>query len=486
MIDLIGKSRMFYNVSVFIDEFKLAAGINMFNHYKSLIAFFKKMTSKNFESPDSPPYEIPMKTKKETTQVVHKEENSPKHVEYQEFDVNWWDKYRMKFHGLLGVKLQRINLDILTHTSPFREDCLRLSTGMIYFSYQSEKFTLMLENISLLRLEENVNPKNTESLGIREGQTAIIQVPQVEMVIKLKWHSIINDHYCVVKSLQKPILPIAGALNVDHPMRMYMSQELGMEVKVNIPHKEKAYNTQIYPLGFEEGELGKLVYSSPVPILHYQTSLFSDLVSLPQLSHEYLMLNGIRLVSYKAIDQGASAAQSTLKKSAEKKKNMKMEEEVITPQAGKDGSRTNKQAMETITKLFTQGEFAEEFTSYIDLIAFALDQQINVKGKPNLAGWVSEIDFKLYGSVFRVLMTNMDQIATVNANLTKKSSKKKSAPPQPSKSGFFKKNDTKTTTEKTQPEEKENKNQYRICGVQAVINSVELQSIFYKKEVVYY
>jgi hypothetical protein len=268
-----------------------------------------------------------------------------------------------------------------------------------------------------------------------------------------------------------------------------MSQELGIEVKVNIPHKEKAHNTHEYPLAFDDGELGKLVYSSPVPILHYQTSLFSSLVSLPQLSQEYLMLNGIRLVSYKAIDEGASAAKSSLNNATSKKKmSQNPEQEIITPQAaGKDGSRTNKEAMETITKLFTQGEFAEEFTSYIDLLAFALDQQINVKGKPNLAAWVSEIDFKLHTSLVRVLMTNMDQIESVNANLSKKSKKEKPGQTQKDAKGNPKKDSKTKKTEKPEKsklDDKDNKDQYKICGIQSVINSVKFQSIFYKKEVI--
>lgn len=196
---------MFYNASIFVDEFKLAGGINMFSHYKSLIAFFKKMTSTNFDSPNSAPFEITKRSKATPENKGNMPKNTQKQVvtSVSNIDVNWWDKQRMNFHGTVGVKLKRLNLDILTHTSPFREDCLRLSMVLVYFSYQSEKFTIMLENISLLRLEENVNPKNTESLGIREGQTAILQVPQVEMVIKLKWYSLINDHYCAVKSLQK-------------------------------------------------------------------------------------------------------------------------------------------------------------------------------------------------------------------------------------------------------------------------------------------
>jgi hypothetical protein len=495
MLAAVGKSKTFYSVSLFMDDFKMAGGINMLNHYKSIMVFFKKMISNRLTPPGSPPFEVfrsrqSRQSDGSATAPVQRQEAS-KAAKQSASSVNSWDKLRMTYHGQVNVKLKRINLDILTHTSPFSEDCLRLSMGLAYFKHVTEEITVCLENIALTRLEERANQKNADVLGLKDGQTAILQVPLFELVIKLRWNSLTNDHYIILKYLQQHQAKAEHSAQIDDDvLKGFRSRELSVEVKVNIPHKEDAYKSSIYPLSFEEGELGRLVQNSPIPIIHYQTDLFADLLSLPQLRHEYLMLNGIRLVSYKAIDQGASVATSTLhsqkpqKASKKASANRMPDLEDLTPGAAKDGSTTNKKVMETITKLFTHGEHAEEFTSYIDIIAFALDQQINVKGGQNILAWVSEVDFRLNASKMRLLMTNTnaEQVKVVPADLKRSQANQKNA----QSSRRDRSRPRRSEKRETKAEKDLNKDQesYRICGVQAVINSVKFQTTFYKKEVI--
>lgn len=495
ILELVGKSKTFYRASIFMDEFKMAAGINMLNHYKSIITFFRKILSNKLEPTGSPPFEVIKSKSKNVDEQALASRTQKIKGQKTSSSINSWDKNRMNFHGQINIKLKKINLDILTHTSPFSEDCLRLSMGLAYFKHETEKVTFLIENIALIRLEERINQKNADALGLRDDQTAILQVPLVELVVKLKWHSATNDHYVILKYLQQQQVKTPHAKPDDlDPLKGFKSRDLAVEIKVNIPHKEDADKTSIYPLVFEEGDLGKLVQNSPVPIFHYQTTVFADLLSLPQLRHEYLMLNGIRLVSYKAIDQGASVATSTLHTNKNQKSKSKMQkteendnlDEATTPVAEKDGSKTNKKVMETITKLFTHGEHAEEFTSYLDIIAFALDQQLNVKGKKNIFSWVSEVDFRLNTSIVRILMTNTnpDQVKSVPANLKKDKLNKTQSSAKKDKSKFNIFHKTEKKTSKIDKEPLNDDDCYKVCGVQAVINSVKFQTTFYKKEVV--
>lgn len=468
-----GKSKTFYKASLYLDEFKVSAGINLLNHYRSLIAFVKKMTSTNFESPDSPPFEIVRNTASQQRQP------SKTSLSKTEGGISWWDKQRMTMHGNLNITLVGINLDILTHTSPFSEECLRLSMGMANFRYKTKEFEILLKDISVLRLEELGQLRNgTERLGMKEGETAILLVPQVEVLANLDWNPEIDDHYCIIRH----ILPnVAGSTNINDEPRLdrFLSKQLSLKINVNIPKKEKIDDQEVHNLFYEEGELGQLVYNSPVPVLHYQTRLFATLLSLPQLSHDFLMLNGIRLVSYKAIDDAAATENMMDKKSSTAAQNGQSES---APEQQKSNNASNsqlfekftptaagtKEIMEQITKRLAEYEFSEEFTNYLDLLTFSLNEQLNVKGKPNIIGWISEVDFRVNVTKMRVLMTNVHQKHSVELRSGLTGGKKSS----------------NLTAQKTSGEKSKDKSeQYNLCGVQSVINSIMFKSTFYKKEV---
>ena len=461
-----GKARTFYKTALYIDEFKIAAGINLLNHYRSLIAFINKMTSSKFDSPDSPPFEIVKKSKASQAKA---KPTAAGPATKSESSLSWWDKQRMTMHGVFNIKLLRINLDILTHTSPFSEDCLRLSMGMANFKYKAKEYEFLLKDIALLKLEEMDQLRNgTEHLGMKEGETAILQVPQIEILVVMDWNSEINDHYCIIKHHQKQVPVDPTAPRDESFLDKYLSKQLSLKVNVNVPKKENSDDSKHNPLIYEDGELGKLVCNSPVPILHYQTKLFSTLLSLPQLSHDFLMLNGIRLVSYKAIDD-AAATQSMM---GAKSEGVPAEQVVEEPQdASISDSQASgvfdkitptaagkKQIMDRISKKFAEYEFSEEFANYLDLLTFSLNEQLNVKGKPNIIGWISEVDFRMNVTKMRVLMTNVHQRRIV---------------------------DLRSINSKVDKAGKEGPavDQYNLCGVQSVINSIKLKSTFYKKEV---
>jgi hypothetical protein len=455
-----GKSRTFYKACFYVDEFKVAAGVNLLNHYRSLIAFIKKMSSTKFDSPDSPPFEI---VRKSNVITAPKPPVIPGSIKRDENALNWWDKQRMTMHGVLNIKLMRINLDILTHTSPFSEDCLRLSMGMSFFRYQRKEFEFLLKDISVMKLEELGQLRNgTDHLGMKEGETAILQVPQVEILAIIDWNSETDDHYCIIRHLQTSKIQYEEQEKFDSYLDKYISKQLSLQINLNVPKKENSEDQNQFPLTYEDGELGKLVCNSPIPVLHYQTRLFSTLLSLPQLSHDFLMLNGIRLVSYKAIDQ-AAATQNLMGNKPEGDEHEAAKN--TTENSDPDTSRVfdkitptaagKQEIMERISKKFVEYEFSEEFANYLDLLTFSLNEQLNVKGRPNIIGWISEVDFRANVTKMRVLMTNVHQKRPVDLRSRQQT-----------------KNSPGTANE-----------QYQLCGVQSVIKAIKFKSTFYKKEV---
>lgn len=455
-----GKSRTFYKTTLYIDEFKIAAGVNLLNHYRSLIAFVKKMTSTKFEAPDAPPFEI-NRTPKTSQPKPPPPPTDKKKID--ESGLNWWDKQRMTMHGILNIKLMKIHLDILTHTSPFSEDCLRLSMGMAFFRYKRREFEFLLKDISLLKLEELAKLNNgTDHLGMKEGETAILQVPQIEILAVIDWNSETDDHYCIIRHLQtcKPVFEQNG--KESFYLDKYISKQLSLQLNLNVPKKEDAEDPILNPLNYDEGDLGKLVCNSPIPVVHYQTKLFATLLSLPQLSHDFLMLNGIRLVSYKAIDQ-AAATQNMMgnKLETEGSEGAKVNTDNSDPGTSRVFDKITPTAagkqeiMERISKKFAEYEFSEEFANYLDLLTFSLNEQLNVKGKPNIIGWISEVDFRANVTKMRVLMTNVHQKRSVDL--------RSRHPSKMTEGGAT--------------------DQYQLCGVQSVIKSIKFKSTFYKKEV---
>jgi len=432
-VNLFGASKYFYDVEVFMDDLRVAAGINLLNHYKALLHYFQRFLSTSEELAfNKAPFE------KQKTPAKKRTAAEPKQTGQSGRAVRWWDKNRMVLHGKVKVKLKKLALDILTHTNPVSEECLQLSMEMAYFDSNGRTVRSMIQDIYLTRLVETAALKNNssggETLGLAEGHTALFKVPVVEMVLTYDFNpSVSNDHYFVVKSLQRN----AGT-GKPFPESGYLTTKITLGVSFNIPNKDGAYSEPLY---FPGCPVQKIIQVSHVPIIHYQAALIAELISLPQMSYEFLMLHGIRPVSLKDLDREGQQDRSPSNKSPRP-------EETERPKPTINfANSVSKQMIEGITQLFKNTELTEEFSNYLDLVTFTLNEQINSFNKENLFTKLEEIDVKVSACNVRLLMTNVEK--------------------------------TKNIVVQTRSDDRET---YKLIGVQAVMKSINFQSEFYKKE----
>ena len=433
-----GKNKHFYNLDVYMDEMNLAGGINLIHYYKAVLNYFKKMSSGSTEINENILFERVTSTKKRQTKatVLPEIENR--------YKLNWWDKLRFITHGKVQVKLKNFAIDVLTHTSQINEECLRLSMDTLFVKYtRKDPIQLLMQDIVLSRLVESVS-KTTNGGGevileMAPGHTAILKIPIVEGLLGFDWNSgdPNNDTYFIIKPFQNAMLNVG-----ENPISSFKSSMLNLSVSINIPNKDKAHE---FSLRFNEDDsINKIVDSSPVPIIHYQTKLFSSLISLPQLSHVFLSSRGLKPVSLRKLDKQKD--KSGLSPSPPG--NMKSPATPSTP--AKDDTRpdTQHKIFNNISEILNKNGVAEEFSSYVDLVAFALNEQINKTASGNLLKFVNSVNFKINSSNIRVLATNVEDAGRVVLQ-------------------------TRTNSADLYP----------LVGIQAVLRSLKYKSIFIKKKI---
>ena len=455
LLPLLGKDRHYYSIDLFVDDIKLTAGLNLINNYKSVANYFKKMSSSSPIIHENVPFEkVKIVKQKLGIPPVHTEPN--RQTEQPKQNISWWDKVRLLYFGKIQLKFKTLAIDILTHTSPLSEECLRLGMELAYFRYtRKHPMQLLMQDISLSRLVESVASKNSAIdviLEIPPGQTSILKVPSIEALLDIHWNpkDTANDNYFFIKALQKE--------NRD-PLTFFRAQKPTVSVSINIPNKEKAQDA---PLRFEKINLQKVVDSSPVPVVHYQAKLFSSLISLPQLSHEFLVSHGIKPVSLKDLDKKAPPGSKVNKPG----QNGNLLTGAVMPTPGLRAASMNtvfetegkspdeinfrRKAIEGLSDMLTNMGAAEEFSSYIELVAFSLNEQINKNAAQNIIKFINEIRFKFNASTLRILMTNVEEASRVQLQTRNNSGDK-----------------------------------YQLLGIQGVLTSIRYESIFYKKPVVF-
>ena len=349
--------------------------------------------------------------------VLNKEDDNKKDSSKS---VQWWDKNRANLHGEINLKFKRLSIDVLTHTNSDSLDCLRLGIENAYFGTSEGSVKVLLNEISLSRLIQS-HQYLTERLQLGPNQTSIIKVPTIEVVLNYDWHSIkelsnkIQDHFFLHK--------FSHALNKG---KEFSATGLYLMAKINIPNKQEAHLEHLH---FPDIDIQKMIEMSPVPILHYQAELFSSLIGLPQLSQEYLQKIGIRPINLGALDTTSQAAKPKPEEvllntgAVPTDGNLSDSDKSVHNPAPKSARSSHsrvdlfknlEQNIRGVTELLRNNDLNEQFSSYLDLMAFTLNEQINSSDKSSLFRFLKTIQLKMNSTNIRLLMTNLQEAHKIN------------------------------------------------------------------------
>ena len=282
-----GSTKIYYNSNVFIDEPTFNLGLNLYFAIKSVSEWLIKITGEINElmsdyDPQLKRNEKKADGKAELNTFIQNFKTKFMTSESDLKRLKSWDKLRFKLHGRFRLRINNLRIRILTGLSPYNIDCLELSFKTFYVDHFEPELKLLLSDLFLKRLlqdrEEN-KPLHIEP----KDQTAILKFPRFELVIRWDWNpsELRYNHYFLSNS----------KFDQDAP-RLFISNGLSLELRVNIPEvdADEQYNNL--------ADTRMLVQRSPVPIVHFQANLFNELVTLPQLSHQYLSLIGINPNKY--------------------------------------------------------------------------------------------------------------------------------------------------------------------------------------------
>jgi hypothetical protein len=287
--------------------------------------------------------------------------------EVKKMTRSWWDLGRYKFHGKIKVKSVLSHIDLLTDTTPYSEECLRISVDSFWLNIEVGQIQIITENIMVSHMVESSGYRLSEArVAIDKEETTLLKVPQIEAIIKFLWKgNEKDDHYHIVKALRRAFC--STDLDYEGEQNFFKTNELMLEILINLP---SVNNEEAEILDFSGKPLQYLIENSHIPIFHYQTSLISKLINLPQLRREYLLLYGIK-------PYGDSKAKKR------------------TSHTGPlEDSGLNKKSLAV-------------YSSYLELMTFTLNQQLN--RQKNVTKMVSQVVIKTYASAVRVLMTNVQQ-----------------------------------------------------------------------------
>jgi len=140
----------------------------------------------------------------------------------------------------------------------------------------------------LFRRLEEVDSVNSFSTSIRvmpPTESPIIHFPILEMLITWNWNPANHrlNHYFLKDN----------EFGNENTMTDFIARKLDFSVNLNIPKRQISSSEENSAVG-----LRAIVTQSMVPIVHYQSNLFSWLIQVPQLSKEYLILLGINPFKY--------------------------------------------------------------------------------------------------------------------------------------------------------------------------------------------
>lgn len=265
--------------------------------------------------------------------------------------LGFWDEARFKYHCRCSLGLSSFSIHVLTGTSPYQTDSLALSVRSFQLAYVDDLVRGVVECFEIARC---LSLRKSFGAGPAAGPSSslLLRVPVVEYRVVADWAN--EADYS--RLLAEPTLAT---------LDRFTAKDLLIDVQIHVPsakmkQEQAASDKQPRP---SADSLERLMERSEVPILHYEANLVNELINLPQMRHEYLLLHGIR------------------------------------PAAFSENELTKEQA--------SSKQQIAVYSNYLELVAYTLNEQINRKNQ-SIIKFLSKVRLALHTSSMRVLASNRD------------------------------------------------------------------------------
>jgi hypothetical protein len=194
-------------------------------------------------------------------------------------ELYYWDVNRATFHGTVTNNHKQLSLNILTGTTPYDRNSLKISFENIHVLYKAGSASLLLNNTKISRLKYK-RDRNSFNLFLVSRNVTLFRLPKLECTVDHSWGATNNYTFFLEQE------------RAEVSSKEFESTELEFVVKINLP------------LGMSESRsiddhpIERIVGTSTSGIMHYEAGTVEELINLPQLRHEYLLLHGIKPAKY--------------------------------------------------------------------------------------------------------------------------------------------------------------------------------------------
>lgn len=145
--------------------------------------------------------------------------------------------------------------------------------------YAAGSASLLLNNAKISRLKYK-RDRNSLSACLLSSNATMFRLPTLECTVEYSWGAVNNYLFFLEQE------------NIDVRCKEFESTELEFIVKVNLP----LGNSEELELG--DTSIERIIGASTSCMIHYQADTVEELINLPQLRHEYLLLHGIKPAKY--------------------------------------------------------------------------------------------------------------------------------------------------------------------------------------------
>jgi hypothetical protein len=197
-------------------------------------------------------------------------------------ELYYWDVNRATQHGKVATSHRGLALNILTGTTPYDQNTLRVSFENIHLLYSTGSASLVLNNVKISRLRYK-RDRNSPGACLLSRNVTMFRLPKLECTVEYSWGAVNNYRFFLEQE------------NIDVRCKEFQSTELEFIVKVNMP----LGNSE--DLRLDDPSIERIVGVSTSCIIHYEAGTVEELINLPQLRHEYLLLHGIKPAKYSSV-----------------------------------------------------------------------------------------------------------------------------------------------------------------------------------------
>lgn len=269
----------------------------------------------------------------------------------------FWDAYRFRYQGRTVVNIRHFGVGVLTGTVPYDRDNIKIAIEGLNILHFDSKVDVLLSNVTLKRLiysssghDQSHDPRSV---------TTLMKIPLVETSFLLNWNAS-NDYLFFLNNRK----------NQAEEAQNFIAKDLHIEVKCHFPKVVSDVRSSRESRSAED-----LICGSGVPIMLYEANVYNELLNLPQLRHEYLLLHGIKPSNY-----------------------------------NKEGTEADKAV---------NAQKVAVFSNYMELLTYTLNQALNTK-EENLVKFISQVSLSLHTTSIRMVATNRNMAFPIHKNINSK------------------------------------------------------------------